>query len=205
MKHPFKLIALLLLGISVVFFVGCEDENDDDVSPLVGTWVMSNMEQTALYTAAADVANLGISAGDTLGGGTVPWAAFSALGITAEAELFDDGTYTLTGTFPDANDTLGFDLGTVDLDDAGDWSGADDLSTLLLDGSIYVIPPSGVAGPITVDDVDNPTTIDMTYADQETITVVLPVDANGDGVPDMFVADVPVINTSSTTLGFTKQ
>lgn len=40
MKHPFKLIALLLLGISVVFFVGCEDENDDDVSPLVGTWVM---------------------------------------------------------------------------------------------------------------------------------------------------------------------
>ncbi len=205
MKNTFKLITLLLLGFSVVFFIGCEDDDDEDVSALVGTWTMTNMVQSASYAATVEITALGIPAGTVLGGGTVPWAAFSGLGVTAEAELFDDGTYTLTGTFPDANDTLGFDLGTVDLDDAGEWSGAEDFSTLLLDGAIYVIPPSGVAGPITVDDVDSPTTIDMTYADVETITVVLPVDANSDGIPDMFVPGVSVINTSSTTLGFTKQ
>jgi len=205
MKNTFKLITLLLLGFSVVFFIGCEDDDDDDVSALVGTWTMTNMVQSASYAATVEITSLGIPAGTVLGGGTVPWAAFSGLGVTAEVELFDDGTYTLTGIFPDANDTLGFDLGTVDLDDAGEWSGAEDLSTLLLDGSIYVIPPSGVAGPITLDDVDNPTTIDLTYANVETVTVVLPVDANSDGIPDMFVPGVSVINTSSTTLGFTKQ
>lgn len=208
MKNTLRLLTLLFLGISVVFFIGCEDDDADDVSPLAGTWVMTNMEQTALYTSVNDLTSLGlpIAAGDTLGGGTVTWAVFNGyFGVEASIEIFEDGTYLLEGTFPVSNDTLGYTISTIDLSDPGTWEAADDLSTILLAGAAYVIPPSGEQGPITVDDVDNPTTLGITYGEVETITTILPVDANQDGTDDMWVPDISVVSASSTTLAFEKQ
>jgi len=202
----YKILSLALILALGVFLAGCSsDDTTTNQNPLVGTWVMNNMEQTALYTLAADMPTLGLAAGDTLGGGTVDWTTLSAIGVNATAELFDDGTYSLSGNVPQANDTLGFTPSLIMLSDQGVWEAADDLSTLLLNGAAQDFPPSGVAGPITVDNVDNPTTISMTYSEQESITVVLPVDANQDGIPDMFVPDVPVNAYSTTTLGFAAQ
>ncbi|NOZ74304.1 MAG: hypothetical protein GXO90_02860 [FCB group bacterium] len=201
-----KILSLALILALGLFLAGCEsDDNTTDQNPLVGTWVLNNMEQTALYTVAVDLATLGLTAGDTLGGGTVDWATLSAMGVNATAELFEDGTYSLNGNVAQASDTLGFAPTLIPLSDQGVWEAADDLSTLLLNGAAQDFPPSGVAGPITVDDVNNPTTISMTYSEQESETVVLPVDVNGDGIPDMFVDDVPINAYSTTTLGFAAQ
>lgn len=188
-----------------LFMISCESDEEDTTSPLAGTWELTNLMQSALYTAAQDIPSIGKSVGDTLGAGEMVWAEFSALGVEATAELFDDGTYTLAGFLPDPSDTLGFAPDTVSFNDSGDWTTADDLSTLLLDGAARDFPPSGEAGPIEVDDVDNPTTIDMTYSDVGQRVVVLPVDTDLDGVPDLMIPDVSINDYSSSTLGFTKQ
>ena len=120
MKNTLRLLTLLLLGISVVFFIGCEDDDDDDVSPLVGTWTMSNMAQSSVYTAATAIAALGFAEGDTVASGGMVWAEFSALGVDAEVVVKEDGTFTLVGHLPSANDTLGVAPAIIPLTDSGE-------------------------------------------------------------------------------------
>ncbi len=205
MNKLLKTLPFLLMVVGIVFFVGCAEEEEEEVHPLVGTWDMTNMEQSSLYTAADTILEIGKFPGDTLGAGAMTWAEFSALGVSATAVLKEDETYTLSGNFPISNDTLGFTPSVVPLNDLGTWTAPEPLSTLLLEGSIYVIPPSGEPGEIEVDDIDNPTTLSISYSEVEADTVVLPIDLTGDDIPDMFLPDIPINSASSTTLGFEKQ
>ncbi len=194
MKNTFKLIAFLLLGISVIFFVGCEEDDDDDVSPLVGTWNMSNMEQSSIYTASADITTLGFAAGDTVASGGMVWAEFSALGVNAEVVVKDDGTFTLAGNLPSANDTLGVAPNIIPLTDSGIWTHDETAGTFVLDGGLY-----DLGGVLTLDDPDDPTTMTLIYSElDEDLNKVLPVAGVG-------YFDVVLDESSTTTLGFTKE
>ncbi len=179
----------------------------EEVHPLVDTWDMTNMEQFSLYTVADTIFVIGMLPGDTLGAGAMTWEEFSALGVSATLELKEDNTYRLSGNFPIFNDTLGFTPSVFPLEDQGTWTAPEPLSTLLLDGGIYDIPPSGEPGDIAVDDLDDPTTLSISYSEIEEDTVVLLIDISDppDGIPDMFLPDIPINEASSTTLGFTKQ
>jgi hypothetical protein len=198
MKDVVKLLLISSLLI-FSFFVACEKTEEEETHPLVGTWEMTNMEQTSTYIADANLTTIGKAKGDTLASGTMTWTQFSAMGVSATVILKDDETFTLTGNLPLASDTLGVAPTIVPLNDQGTWVAADDLSTLLIDGQLY-----DIGGVLTLDDEDNPTVISMTYSEASPDTVVLPIDANQDGIPDMFLPDVPIVEHSTTTLGFTK-
>jgi len=200
MKDVVKLLLISSLLI-FSFFVACE-KTEEEEHPLVGTWAMTNMEQTSTYKADTDaLAAYGIVKGATLGSGTLTWAQFSAMGVSATVILKDDETFTLSGNLPLASDTLGKAPTIVPLNDQGTWTAAEDLSTLLIDGQLY-----DIGGVLTVDDKDNPKVISMTYSETAIPdTVVLPVDANQDGTPDMYLPDVPIVEDATTTLGWTKQ
>jgi len=196
-------VKLLLIGsmVALIFFSACE-KDEEDVHPLVGTWEMSNMEQSSTYKADTDdYAAYGINRGDTLGSGGLVWAQFSAMGVNGTVILKDDGTFTLSGSFPVANDTLGFAPSIIPLNDLGTWAVAEDFSTILIDGEIY-----DLGGLLTLDDQDNPKVISMTYTEVDVPdTVVLLIDANQDGIPETPLDDFPITEDSETTLGWTKQ
>ncbi len=194
MKNTLRLLTLLLLGISVVFFIGCEDDDDDDVSPLVGTWTMSNMAQSSVYTAATAIAALGFAEGDTVASGGMVWAEFSALGVDAEVVVKEDGTFTLVGHLPSANDTLGVAPAIIPLTDSGDWIHDESVGSFLLDGGLY-----DLGGLLTLDDPDDPTTMTLNYSetDEDLAKVVVH--------PLYGALNVLIDEHSTTTLGFTKQ
>jgi len=193
-----KILSFTLIAALGLYLTGCSNNDTTDTNPLVGTWDMSNMEQ--MVTIATADASLGYPVGTVLGADTLTWSVLNGyFGVNASAELFNDGTYNLTGDFPVASDTLGGNLTVTPLSDAGTWTAASDLSTLLLEGSIYVIPPSGTAGPITVDNVDAPTTIDMTYDDSSVDSLYVYVATYG------IYLKTALQVSSTTTLGFTKQ
>lgn len=201
MKITLRMFALLFLGLSVMFFIGCEDDDaTDDAHPLVGTWTLSNMDQSSTYYADTDAYTAyGITNGMTLGQGSMDWTAFSALGVSATVVLNEDNTFTLTGNFPVANEVLGLAPNIVPLTDNGTWTAADDLSTLLIDGSIY-----DLGGALTLDDADNPTVISMAYSETATPdTVTLMIDADQDGTPETPLAGFPITEDATTVLGFT--
>jgi hypothetical protein len=202
MNKYLKIVSFMLIIAMGLFLAGCESDDDTttDQHPLVGTWVMDNMEQTSSFVAAADITALNYPAGTPLGSGGMDWTAFSALGVSATVNLKDDFTFTLTGNLPVSSDTLGFAPSIVPLNDQGTWTAAEDMSTLLIDGGLY-----DLGGALTVDDATNPTSITMTYQSVDTITVVLPVDSDQDGIPDLFIPDVSVQETSTTTLGWAIQ
>lgn len=192
MKNILKLLALGLMFLGVFFFAACEEETED-VHPLVGTWEMSNMEQTSTYVLAADIPGV-MPAGTPLGSGTKKWSFFhDTLSVHATVVLKKDNTFTLSGSLPVANDTLGFAPSVVPLTDNGTWTAAEDLSTLLIDGGLY-----DLGGVLTMDDADDPTDIAMAYSEVDTIDAVIPVTGVG-----YFRGSVQ--ETSSTLLGFTKQ
>lgn len=193
MKSLLKLsLSALIIMMGLFFMVGCEADTEEDVHVLVGTWDLTNFEQSATYVLAADIAGV-MPAGTALGEGTMTWAEFSALGVSATVNLKDDGTFTLTGNLPAANDTLGSAPYVVPLNDNGTWSTPEDMSTLLIDGGLY-----DLGGLLTLDDADAPTVISMYYTDVDTSDKVIPVAGVG-------YFDGSVENTSATTLGWTKQ
>lgn len=199
-------IVMAMLLASMFVFIGCDNSTESsDTHPMVGTWEMTNMQQSALYTAKDTIQMIGKFPGDTLGGGTKTWSDFSAIGVNATANLREDNTYSLSGAFPNTSDTLGFPLDTLSLTDGGTWEADDPVTEVLLAGNFYVIPPSGQPGPVTVDDPENPTTLSISYSEVELDTVVLPVDTSGNQIPDFFIPNVRVNSATQTTLGFEKQ
>jgi len=202
MKIAGTITTVILLLLGVVFFIGCEEEEAEEVHPLVGTWDMSNMEQSSTYYADTDdYAAYGITDGMVLGQGAMTWTEFSALGVSATVDLKDDFTFTLTGNLPVSSDTLGFDPTIVPLNDLGTWEAATDLSTLLIDGGIY-----DLGGALTLDDPDDPTVISMYYTEtDDPDTVVVIIDADQDGTPETPLPNFPITEDSETTLGWTKQ
>jgi hypothetical protein len=140
-----------------------------------------------------------VSAGDPLGSGGLVWAQAEALGVNAEVELKNDMTFTLTGSLPQSNDTLGYTPSILTLNDQGTWTYNEDVPSLEIAGALYTL-----GGMLTMDDPDAPMDISMTYQEVDTIPVVLPVDTDGDGEDDLWLADIEVIETGTTTLGFVK-
>ena len=193
-KIRFMPVAVLLI-LALSFFMACEeDEEKPDIHPLVGTWTMDNMSQTSVFVAAVDLAALGFAEGDTIASGGLTWAEFSALGVSASVIVNDDNTFTLTGSLPTANDTLGVAPSIIPLTDGGTWEAAEDLSTFLLDGALY-----DLGGLLTVDDMDDPTDMGLAYSEIDTsLARVLPVAGVG-------YFDILVDEHSSTVLGFVRE
>jgi hypothetical protein len=192
-------VPFLIFGLAfVTFFTACQKEEEEEKHPLVGTWEMNNMDVTSLYTAAMDIPTLGIQTGDTLGGGTKQWSFFrDTVGVNGTLVLKSDNTFTLSGKFPQSNDTLGFLPSVLSLSDQGTWSTNAENTDFNIDGAVY-----DISGTLTLNDPNNPTQMDVSYSEAEVDTVVLPVDANQDGIPDLYVDNVTVNNYSSTKLGF---
>ncbi len=193
MKSLVKLSLSALIILGLLFTVGCEGDEEEDMHVLVGTWDLSNFEQSSSYVLVTDLSAYGVPAGTPLGSGALTWTEFSAMGVSATVTLNEDGTFVLEGMLPDANDTLGVAPSIVSLPDQGTWTAADDLSTLLIDGALY-----DLGGALTLDDPDAPTVISMAYSAVDTAMNVFTPDGT-----NYLMGDVQ--NTSSTVLGWTKQ
>lgn len=198
MKSSFKLIAILLM-IVFAFFLACETEEEEEISPLVGTWVMNNMEQSSTFIAAEDMTlipgMLVYTTGDTIGSGSMDWATFQALGVEATVVVSENETFALTGHLPQASDTLEVAPTILELTDAGTWVHDEDLGTFVLDGGIY-----DIGGALTLTD----TTMTLAYDAVDTsVTMVLPVENPMTGV--MLYFDIVTDVYSSTVLGWIKQ
>jgi len=192
-KIRFMPVTLLLI-LALSFFMACDEDEKEEVHPLVGTWTMDNMSQTSVFVAAVDLAALGFAEGDTIASGGLTWAEFSALGVNASVIVNDDNTFTLNGNLPTANDTLGVAPSIIPLTDEGTWEAAEDLSTFLLDGALY-----DLGGLLTVDDENDPTDMGLAYSEIDTsLAKVLPVAGVG-------YFDILVDEHSSTVLGFVRE
>ncbi len=198
MKSSFKLLAILLM-IVFAFFVACETEEEAVVSPLVGTWNMTNMEQSSTFIAAEDTTlipgMLVYTTGDTIASGSLDWATFQALGVEATVVVSENETFALTGHLPQASDTLGKAPTILELTDAGTWVHNKDLGTFVLDGGIY-----DIGGMLTLTD----TTMTLAYDAVDTsVAMVLPVENPLTG--EMLYFDIVTDVYSSTVLGWIKQ
>ncbi|MBL7136436.1 MAG: hypothetical protein ISS81_07585 [Candidatus Marinimicrobia bacterium] len=198
MKNSFKLITILLM-IVFAFFLACETEEEEEVSPLVGTWVMNNMEQSSTFIAAEDMTlipgMLVYTTGDTIGSGSMDWATFQALGVEATVVVSENETFALTAHLPQASDTLQVAPTILELTDAGTWVHNEDLGTFVLDGGIY-----DIGGVLTLTD----TTMTLAYNAVDTsVAMVLPVENPMTGL--MLYFDIVTDVYSSTVLGWIKQ
>ena len=198
MKNSFKLIAILLM-IVFAFFLACETEEEEEVSPLVGTWVMNNMEQSSTFIAAEDMTlipgMLVYTTGDTIGSGSMDWATFQALGVEATVVVSENETFALTGHLPQSSDTLQVAPTILELTDAGTWVHNEDLGTFVLDGGIY-----DIGGALTLTDI----TMTLAYDAVDTsVAMVLPIENPMTGL--MLYFDIVTDVYSSTVLGWIKQ
>ncbi len=196
----FSVIGLIVFAL-LAGFMACE-EGIEEEHPLVGIWDLTDMEQkVAVFADTDQLSQYGVNSGDPLGADTLTWTEFNAMGVSLSVTLKDDNSFTMTGNLPVVSDTLGFNPAIVPLNDLGTWEVADDMSTLQINGDLYQI-----GGTLTVDDQDDPQEISLEYSETAVAdTVVLPLDTNGDGIPDTFIPNVPITENSETMLGFTKQ
>ena len=171
-----KLLLLVgLLSMSLLVFSGCEDDAEEAVSPLVGTWALSNLVQDVelLTTTEIPMGSTTLPAGTSMGRDTLDWAVFTALGVEAVVVMEEDGSFSLSGKFPVASDTVYKAPAVVPLQDAGTWTTPEDMSTLLIDGDFY-----DLGGALTMDDPESPTMITMQYMTTDTSTMQFPSMAN---------------------------
>ena len=195
----YSIRSFILVGLAALLGIaGCKKETTQpQQDPLVGTWALSNMEQTRIVKAAKDYSQtLGFPEGYTLVDTTVGWNVFQMLGVSMTVDLKDDHTFAMTGNLPVASDTLGQDLMVLPVTDQGTWNAPEDLSTFTLDGAFYAI-----AGTLSVNNPESPTMIALFYTQAAQDTVVLPKIIN----QELNFFDVVVEDSSATTLEFTKQ
>jgi|GEM_PF-1476291 len=187
--------------VAVLSVAACNKETTQpQQDPLVGTWALSDMEQTMVLKTAEDYSQtLGIPPGYTLVDTTITWNMFQMLGVSLTVDLKEDNTFSMTGKLPVPSDTLGQLPSVLQLTDQGTWSAAEDMSTFTMQGNLYTL-----AGQLTLNNQDNPTMIGLAYAESSQDTLFYPVDLTQDGVPDTVVSLV-LQDSTATTLGFTKQ
>lgn len=187
-------IGITVLVSLMIGLVGCDDSStNSNKGDLTGTWTMDNMEQSSVYLAAEDAMTqqLGFAVGDTVGAGALAWQQFQALGVQATVTL-EEQTFTLSGNLPIGSDTLGNAPQVIPLNDTGEWTADDELTTFSLMGARYEF-----SGILTVDDKDDPSTMSVSYSEVDT-SLSRVVEAGGN------YYDVKVDEHSSTTLGFAK-
>jgi len=194
MKLLLRVAPMVLVILGLFLMVGCEDTEEDPViDPLVGTWAMSNLEQASSYSISGDaLAAYGLTDGYSLGGGGLVWAEFSAMGVNATVVLLEDGTFTLTGSFPIGSDTLGVAPTITPLTDGGTWTEDVTAGTLLIDGAFY-----DIGGLLTLSEDEN--TIALAYTDVETDSAYFYVSELASYL------HTTVTDSSSTQLGFSRQ
>lgn len=195
MKLLLRLTPMLLVIMGLFLFVGCEDtEDDEDMNPLVGSWDISNLAQASTYIFADSSFYPFYSPGDTAGSGTLVWAQFSAMGVSGSVTMLEDGSFTLSGNFPIASDTLGMAPSIVPLTDAGSWTEGEvsGMPTLTIDGAFY-----DLGGVMTLSDDENMISLAYTSSSVDTMAVFV------SAMNMYFPAPLTVITSSE--LGFTRQ
>ncbi len=192
MKLLLRITPMILVILGLFLMVGCEETDDEEVNPLVGTWAFSNLEQTSTYTASGDgLVPYGVVDGAALGSGTLNWAQFSAMGVNGTVSILEDGSFTLTGNFPIASDTLGVAPTITPLTDAGTWTENETAGTLAIDGAFY-----DLGGLMTWS--DDEMGLSLAYAATTTDSVYVTL------APGLTVY-AAVMDVTATTIGFTKQ
>lgn len=164
-----KVNLLLVLGLVMALFMfpACEDDGDD-THPLVGTWSLSDLWQGVnIYTAEA-VMDGAWPEGTFVGGDTLTWTEFGAMGVSGTVVLNDDNSFTITGNFPTANDTLGAAPHMNPISDSGTWSAAEDNSTLQIVGDYFMM-----GGALTMDDPESPSEISLQYTTVDSFDAVM--------------------------------
>jgi len=163
MKNTFKLITLLLLGISIIFFIGCEEDDDSvDDHILTGTWDLTYARAASDYLAAIDTTFIpGLMAytvGDTIASGAMEWTDMQAMNIAVTIVLDNDLSFEMTGFFPSASDTLGSLPAVNSVSQGGVWSYDEDTDVFMLNGTLNTL-----GGLLTLEPVDDPTMITLVY------------------------------------------
>lgn len=192
--------SLILVGFAAVFIIaGCKKETTQpQQSPLVGTWDLTNMQQTTLIKTVNQVLGV-LPAGYTLADTTVGWNAFQAMGVSLTVDIKNDNTFTMTGNLPVPSDTLGTAPSVLHLTDQGSWNTSQDLSTISLEGNLYK-----VSGDLTLNNQNSPTQIGLSYTESSQDTFSVPLDLTQNQIPDTILS-VIVMDSTATTLDFTKQ
>ena len=189
-----RVVLVAFLAVSLLGMMDCDSNGtNSEEHPLVGTWVLSNLTQTSTFIAAESYGAFGISPGDTLGGGTVGWQQFQAMGVEGTIVLKEDESFSLSGSLPVASDTLGNPPDVVPLTDQGNWNASESLDTFSLNGSLYQLQ-----GDLSLDDEENPTEISVSYTQvTEDETMVMQTEQGNFAI----MVDIH----SSSTLSFERQ
>ena len=192
MKLLLRLTPMLLVIMGLLLFAGCEDTDDEEVNPLVGTWAISNLSQMSTYTFADSSFAPFNFPGDTAASGGLTWAQFSAMGVSGTVTMIENGTFTLDGNFPIASDTLGMAPSIVPLTDSGSWTEGEyeGNPTLTIDGAFY-----DLGGLMTLSEDEN--MITLAYQSAEVETLYVPAG------PHYWPAPLTVVTQS--ILGFTRE
>lgn len=193
MKLLLKLTPMVLIVFGLFFIIGCEDtDEDEDVNPLVGTWAFSDLAQSSSYIASGDgLVAFGVPDGSPLGSGALTWAEFSAMGVNGTVAMLADGSFTLSGNFPIASDTLGVAPTITPLTDAGTWTEDVVNTALTIDGAFY-----DLGGVMTFNDDESVLTLN--YASTTVDSLYVPL------APGLTVKTA-VTDVTTTTIGFTRQ
>lgn len=89
-NNLFKVLFLLMIAMTLIVTTGCEDDEDSDVDPIIGTWMLYELDVTegmitTTYTAAEMNANM-----------TVVFTAevYTAIGIMGDDVINEAGTWS---------------------------------------------------------------------------------------------------------------
>jgi hypothetical protein len=165
---------------------------EEHIHSFVGHWDLSNFAHQTTYLFTDSSIAPSYFPGDTAGTSTLTWAEYSSMGVSASITMMEDGTFSLSGNFPIANDTLGVAPLIVPLIDAGTWSEgeSDGLPTLLIDGAFY-----DIGGLLTINDDDSVFT--LADSSSNVVTMIVPAGSN--------YISAPLRVETSWTVGFTRQ
>lgn len=191
-----KVFALLTTVLALMLVaVACDNSTEPEESPFVGTWNLSNLNQDITIKAGDDYSQtLGFPEGYTIVDTVLTWNDFQAMGVQGTITLKADSSFTLSGSLPLPNDTLGVAPTILNIPgDQGTWSVYAQQDSFELDGIFF-----DRKGELTLNDPENPTMISLVYALTAMDTVILPTETMG-------YVDIIVYDSTVTEIAFTKQ
>ena len=196
MTYKNKVSAILTAVVALLLVVmACDNSTEPEESPFVGTWNLTNLNQDITLKTADDYSEtLGFPAGFTIVDTDITWSDFEAMGVQGTITLKADSSFTLSGSLPIPNDTLGMPPTIQSIPaDQGTWSVYAQQDSFELDGIFF-----DRKGELTLNDPENPTMISLVYAITDTHSVILPTET-------MSYADISVYDSTVTEIAFTKQ
>ncbi len=157
----FTVLALLLAGL---FSNTCSEDPASPGSALLsGTWELTSLAQTFIYTVTRDYPDFGLFVGDTLringeARTHIGWNTLRELGVEGTMGFGTDGKYTLSGILPVPSDTIGNLPSPQPIADSGTWEVAESLDQVTLQGTYFPIE-----GDLSLNSETDPTKLTITY------------------------------------------